>query len=75
MTIYIIMTSFKRLVDKYGAEVCKNICLQKCNQNFNKINEYNKRYRQRRETPANKRIQCTKNEDQGYKANDDDMPC
>ena len=43
LTIYIIMTSLKRLPDKHGGKVCENICLQERHQYLDKINEYYKR--------------------------------
>lgn len=42
MVVYIIMTSFKCLTNEHGCKVGENIRLKKGNQNFDKINKYNK---------------------------------
>ena len=45
--VFIMMFTFKCLSDKYCCQHCKNECLDKCHQHFNKINKYGKRNRKR----------------------------
>src|SRR5580692_10961080 len=67
------MASFKSLPDKYRGQISKDEGLYKCHQYFDQVNEYRQYDEERGSTPSQGRIHGAKDEDQAYKAQDDDM--
>jgi len=50
--VHVIVAAFKRLSNKHCSEIRKNVSLEECHQDFNKIYEYRKCNRKRGKTPA-----------------------
>src|SRR5688500_18797866 len=73
MMINVIMTAFKSLTAEYSGKVCENVCLQKRNQYFNKINEHNKSNGQRGKPPSDDRTHCSEDKDQRDQTNNNDV--
>jgi uncharacterized protein with ATP-grasp and redox domains len=75
MMIYIIMTAFECLANKYSSKQGENKCLYKSHQQFYEINKYGKPYSQWRSSPASICTKLAENKYQGDQADNNDMPC
>src|SRR5687768_17048720 len=72
--IVMIMATFKGLTDKHCCEIGENESLDKCHQDLQQVYKYCQRNKQQRRSPTQSRIHCSKNENETYKAQDDDVP-